>query len=286
MKLKRQGIIVLFLFLTFITPLIFSPVSLGTAVNYNTPFRAGVGPTIDGTITATEWLHNANYTITFKFNGTENPEMSVTLYLLHNGSALFIGLNVTSGDAITDPEDAFYIYFDENHNGFINGTTTHPNEEGAKLTRDGNFTDLCYNGTWINQLLIVNLTKGPSTGASNGIGSWEFVFISSYDPVARRAKDSPDFDVNLPSDVLEPAVEIGFDIEFYDADLNMTDSFVTLSNRTESMSPNRWDDLVCGRFPYAEPNLLAIWAFIILVMIIPAVLVVYIIIWIRRQKNY
>ena len=285
MKKKGQGLTVFFLVFTFIISLIFNPVSFGTAVTYNAPYRAESGPTIDGTITGAEWILNATYMVTFRFNGTENQIIRASLYLLHNGSALFIGLNITQGEIHMNPKDAVYIYFDENHNGILNGTKPNPNEEGAKLTRDGNFTDLCYNGTWVDELSIGNLTKGPSNGATNGIGIWEFVFISSYDPVARRAKYSSDFDVNLPSNLLDQAVTIGFDIEYYDADLNQTDSFVTSSNQTEQLNPSAWDHLVSGVVPYNEPNLPAIWAFIILVMILPAVLVVYLLIWIIRRKK-
>ena len=286
MNQKNRGIIGLFLFLTIFISFISNPVSFGNAGNYNTPYRAGTGPNIDGTITATEWVGRLNYTITFNFNDTENPEMLVTLYILHNGSALFIGLNITQGDSVTDPKDAFLIYFDENHNGWLNGTKTQPNEAGAKLTRDGNFTDLCYNGTWVDQLSIVNITKGPSIGATNQLGSWEFVFVSSYDPVKRHAKNTPDFDVNLPSDVLEREVTIGFDIEYYDADLMQTDSFVLGSNRTENMTPSVWNNLIFGTVPYPEPNLIVIWAYIGLFMILPAVIAVYLIIWIMRRKKY
>jgi hypothetical protein len=79
---------------------------------------------------------------------------------------------------------------------------------------------------------------------------------------------------------------IGFDIEFYDADLDQVDSFVTDYNRTETMNPGSWADLVCGVVPYSEPNILAIWAFIVLVMILPAILVAYLTIWIIRRKKY
>ncbi len=279
MKKKGQGIIAFFLVVTFLLSSIFNPSSFGTAESYSAPYRAGNGPTIDGTITGADWIQNATRTITFSFNGTQNQIIRASLYLLHNTSALFIGLNITQGDLLMNPKDAFYIYFDETYNGILNGTKPNPNEEGAKLTRDGNFTDLCYNGTWVDELSIGNLTKGPSNGATNGIGIWEFVFISSYDPY------SSDFDVNLPSNLLDQAVTIGFDIEYYDADLNQTDSFVTTSNQTEQLNPSAWDHLVSGVIPYNEPNLPAIWAFILLVMILPAVLVVYLLIWIIRRKK-
>lgn len=285
MKHKGYGIIVVFMVLTFLISSICNPVSFGNDQNFNAPYRAGSGPTIDGVISALDWIGGTSYVITFGFNGTENQQIQVSLYLLHNGSALFIGLNITEGDLHMNPADAFYIYFDENHNEILNGNTTKPNEEGAKLARDGSFTDLCYNGTWADELSIENLTKGPSNGATNGNGVWEFVFISSYDPIKHRTKYSSDFDVNLPSNVLDHPVTIGFDIEYYDANLTQTDSFVTTLNETEYLNPSVWDHLVAGVVPYNEPNLLAIWGFIILVMILPAALVGYLLIWIIRRKT-
>lgn len=286
MKQKRQGTIGLFLCLTFFIALMFNPVTFGNGGPYFAPYREGGGPNIDGTITTTEWIHSSNHTITFSFNGTENQKIQVTLYLLHNGSAIFIGLNITQGANHTDPKDAFYIYFDENHNGVLNGNTTNPNEDGAKLTRDGNFTNLCYNGTWVDQGTIVNSTKGSDKGATNGVGYWEFAFISTYDPVKRQAKQGLGFDVNLPSNALELEVTIGLDIEYYDANLSQTDSYITTFNRTEKTNPAVWYELICGRVPFPEPNLLAIWAFITLAMIVPAVLVGYLTIWIIRRKKY
>jgi hypothetical protein len=285
MKPKGQGITGFFLVLTFLILLMVNPASFGTGLTYNAPYRAGSGPTIDGAITAAEWIENASYPITFSFNGTENQIIQASLFLLHNGSALFIGLNITQGELHMNPNDTVYIYFDENNNGVLNGNKTYPNEAGAKLTRDGNFTDLCYNGTWIDDLSVVNLTRGPSNGATNGIGVWEFIFVSSYDPIKHLTQYSSDFDVNLPSNVIEPSVTIGFDIEYYDADLNQTDSFVTSLNQTEELNPSAWDHLVAGVVPYNEPNLLAILGFIVIVMILPAVLVFYILIWIIRRKR-
>jgi len=281
MKQKRQSIITLFLLLIFFISLIFNPISFGTNTNYyNAPYRAGPGPIIDGNITAAEWNNCNITTIDFKFIGPAN-QMQVTLYLLHNGSSLFIGLNITQGDSHKDPGDAFSIYFDENNNKALD-----LNEPGARLTRNGTLTYLHYNKTWLDNLKNANFMKMPCRGAANNITSWEFEFISSYDSYNRKANNTPGFDVNLPSDVLEPEVPIGFDIEYYDDNLSQTDSFVTsTSNKTEYTDPTNWAVLICGRVPYSETDFTAIWVFIILVMILPAVLVGYLTIWIIRRKK-
>ncbi|MDD1778815.1 MAG: hypothetical protein LUQ65_11690 [Candidatus Helarchaeota archaeon] len=286
MKQKGQGIAVVFLVFIFLIAFTLNPISYGTGQTYNAPYQAGNGPTIDGTITGAEWTKSTTYNLTFSFNGTENQIIRASLYLLHNGSALFIGLNITQGGIHTTPGDAFIIYFDENNNGILNGNATRPNEAGANLTRDGTFTDLSYNNvTWIDDLSVENLTKGPSNGATNGIGIWEFVFVSSYDDVKHRAKDTSDFDVNLPSNVLELPKTIRFDIEYYDANLTQMDSLVTTLNGTEALNPADWDLLVAGIVPMNDPNLLAIWGFIALVMILPAAVVAYLLIWIIRRKT-
>lgn len=272
---KKQGITVAFLVITFLISLMCNQGSFGIGQSYMALYQAGNGPTVDGTIVGAEWSESYTYSISFGFNKTENQIVQATLYLLHNGSALFIGLNITQGDIHTNPKDAFYIYFDENQDGTLEGTKAAPNEEGAKLTRDGNFTDLCYNGTmWLDEL-SVGLTKGPSYGVANGNGNWEFAFIRSSE-----------FNVDLPTNVLKPSINIGFDIEFYDANLTRTDSFVTTSNQTSlQWNASKWDILIAYKIPLNEPNLLDIWGFIILVMIAPAILVVYLLIWIIRRKR-
>ncbi len=285
MKWKKQMTFVMFLILTYFLVITQFSNSNATDVEYTVPYRAGGGPTINGTITASEWVNAIQYTIIFQFNDTENPIIEAELYLLHNGSAIFIGLNITQADNQSDPADAFYIYFDEKNNGQLAGNATLPKEEGAKLTRDGNFTDLSYNGsTWINDEDIVDLTKGPSNGATNGVGGWEFVMVSLYNPINRKSINTSDFDINLPSNVLEPTVRIGFDIEYYDADINQTDSFTTSKNRTVNTDPSKWDVLICGTVPPSQANLGAIWAYIAVGMIVPAGLIVFLIIWIMRRK--
>jgi hypothetical protein len=201
---KGRRIIIFCLFCTILMISSFIPAIKTTNINYNAPYRSGVGPTIDGVINAAEWNGSTSYEITFNFNDTNNPIITVELFLLHNGSAVFIGLNITTDDNQSDPADAFYIYFDEEHNDQLAGNGTLPREEGLKLTRAGVFTDLSYNGSdWIDDESIENLTKGPSNGVTNGLGEWEFIVVSSYNPVTRKSQNTSDFDVNLPSDVLE-----------------------------------------------------------------------------------
>lgn len=259
---------------------------MATGGKYDAPYRSGVGPTIDGSMSVGEWDDAVKYSLTFEFNDTQNPVIEVELYLLHNGSAIFIGINITTADNQSDIADRFSIYFDEDNNGLLSGNITHPKEEGLELTRDGNFTDLSFNGIeWIFDESIVNLTKGPSNGATNGVNQWEFIVVSTYDPEDRfMQQDSSDFDVDLPSVVIENAVEVGFDIEYYDADLNQTDSFCTTGNCSVSTMPALWDDLVCGKVPNSPPNMGAIWGYIIIGMIVPGVLILYMILWITKKK--
>ncbi|HUY00682.1 MAG TPA: hypothetical protein VMV49_14070 [Candidatus Deferrimicrobium sp.] len=285
MNWKGRRVIVFCLFCTYLVMSCFIPSIETTNTNYNAPYRSGTGPTIDGSIIAAEWNGSTSYEITFNFNDTANPIITVKLYLLHNGSALFIGLNMTTGDNQSDSTDAFYIYFDEEHNDQLAGNGTLPREEGLKLTRAGVFTDLSYNGSeWIDDESIENLTKGPSNGARNGLGEWEFIVVSSYNPVTRKSQNTSDFDVDLPSMVLEGAVTIGFDIEYYDADINQYDSFTTTANRSESTAVVEWDNLVFGKVPYPTPNFSAIWAYIVIGMLVPAVVIVLAMISVVKRK--
>ncbi|MFX1293499.1 MAG: hypothetical protein ACFFD2_01380 [Promethearchaeota archaeon] len=285
MRWKTQRLTVLFLFITSFIIITYTPFSLTTDVDYIAPYRLGAGPDIDGSITTSEWVNSTKYDLTFGYNDTENPFIEVELYLLHNGSALFIGINVTTTDNQSDDADAFCIYFDEEHNAYLGGNATHPKEDGLRLTRDGNITDLSYNGIeWINDESIENLTKGPSYGATNSAGEWEFIIISSYDPLKRISTNSSDFDVNFPSNVVEHAVEIGFNIEYYDADIDQYDSFTTSANGTVNNTPALWNNLIFDIIPYSPPNTSIIWIFIVVAMIIPAGLILYILIWLKRKK--
>jgi hypothetical protein len=283
--MKSRSLVVMFVFMSYLLIISWIPTSLTTDTDYSAPYSSGNGPSIDGTIVASEWANGLNYTVSFQFNDTENPSIEVTLFLLHNGSAVFIGLNMTTLDNYSDPTDAFVIYFDEENNGELAGNGTLPREDGLKLSRDGNITDLSYNGSeWIDESNYGNLTQGPSYGATNGIGQWEFIFISSYDPVNRIYTNSSDFDVDLPSIVLEYAAEIGFDIEYYDADIDATDSFTTTQNGTVSEDPTLWDVLVCEKVPPSPLNMTKLWLYIILGMIIPAAFLVFMIYLIKQRE--
>ncbi|MHA1649119.1 MAG: hypothetical protein ACTSYB_02905 [Candidatus Helarchaeota archaeon] len=285
MKCKNYKILIILFVFAYLVSFNFISSTFATDVDYNVPYSEATGPIIDGNITAAEWASASKYALSFQFNDTGNPSIKFDLYLLHNGSALFIGINMTLADNQSDIADAIYIYFDEEHDEVLAGNSTHPKEAGLKLTRDGNFTDLSYDGSmWINDEDIENLTKGPSNGVTNGITEWEFVVLSSYDPVNKISKNSSDFDVNLPSNVLEAAVTIGFDIEYYDADIQQYDSFTTTLNKTVNSTPSLWDNLVFAQVPWSAPNTSAIWGFIIIAMIVPAGLIVYMILWLKRKE--
>ncbi|MHA1132514.1 MAG: hypothetical protein ACTSQQ_17135, partial [Candidatus Helarchaeota archaeon] len=94
--MKSRWLIVFFLLTTYLLISSGIPASITTDIEYSTPYCPGKGPTIDGSIEASEWASSLNYTINFQFNDTENPTVTVTLFLLHNGSAVFIGLNMTT----------------------------------------------------------------------------------------------------------------------------------------------------------------------------------------------
>ena len=285
MKWKTRKVILIFLFFMYFTAIILIPSNVATDTDYNAPYQPGAGPTIDGTITSAEWFNITPYELTFQYNVMGNSTIKADLYLLHNGATLFIGLNITMGDNQSDDTDAFYIYLDESHDEKLKGEWNNSKEEGIELMRDGNFTDLSYNGTeWIDDETI-SLTKGPCYGATNGAGQWEFKFISSYDAITRTKLNTSDFDENLPSNVLENALEIGFNIEYYDADINLTDSCTTTDNGTRSLNPEDWDNLVFGEVPDPPPNLEAIWVYIIIAMIIPAGVIVTLFIVLYRKKT-
>ena len=255
----------------YFTAIILIPSNVATDTEYDAPYQPGTGPTIDGTINSAEWANSTPVELIFQFDEGD-PTIRVDFYALHNGTALFIGLNITLADTGLNDSDAFIIYFDENHNGQLNATGSDPNEEGLQVLRNTTVIDLCYNESkWKSDEL------GLSTGATNGIGEWEFVFIYST--------NKSDFNVNLPSNVLEPEKTIGIDIEYYNADVNMTDSCTTAANTTRSLNPEDWDDLVCGRLPEPTPNLDAIWAYIIIAMIIPAGVIFVLFIVLYRKKT-
>ena len=287
MKYRMRIFALIFLFCTYFTVINFIPPICATATDYEASYRSGALPTIDGTISSSEWSNITPYELTFQYNVTGNSTITVELFLLHDGTALFIGLNMTVLDNGSDPTDAFFIYFDENHDEECDGETTDPKEEGLMLRRDGNYTDLSFNGSeWIDDE-SVNDTKGPGIGATNMVGQWEFKFISTYNPTTRKSYNSSDFDVDLPSYTIERAAEFGFNIEYYDADLNRTDSCTTATNGTERVNATHWDDLICAALPEATPNLTAIWTFIIIAMIIPLGIVLYLYVWmIRKKKTY
>lgn len=251
----------------------FIPSVSATGTDYDAPYRSGAGPTIDGNITSAEWSNITPYALTFQFNDTGNREIKADLYLLHNGSAVFIGINVTTGE--TNKTDAIIIYFDEDHNEQLTGTE--PSEEGLKLLRNGTYSDLCYNDTkWFNDVDL-GLTQGPSFGATDNDTIWEFIFPTT--------SADADFDVDLPSVTIERALEIGINIEYYNADLDMYDSCTTTANRTERMNADLWDDLVCGSLPEPPPNLNAIWIYIIIAMILPIAVVLYLLQWLIRKET-
>ncbi|MHA1267721.1 MAG: hypothetical protein ACTSRS_20970 [Candidatus Helarchaeota archaeon] len=253
------------------------PFSSATGTEYPAPYVQGEGPVIDGTINFEEWSGITPIELIFAFNDTGNPIITVDLYAFHNGTALFIGLNITQGDNQTDSSDAFYIYFDEENDGALAGSNSNPAEDGLKLQRNGTYVDLSYNGSeWVSDA-VFNSTNGPSYGATNGQTMWEFIFIS--------CSNQKDFNVNLPSNVVERAVKIGIDIEYYDADIDTYDSCTSTSNNTESTNPTVWNILNCGAIPQEPPNEGALWTFITITMILPLAVGLYFIYYLIKKKT-
>ena len=275
MRWKMRNIGLLFILFSYFLMSSLIPSNIATATNYDAPYREGAGPIIDGTITAAEWINATQVEITFQFNDSGISTLKVDLFLLHNAISLFIGLNITQEDnSIENDTDAFIFYFDEDHDEALDGSNSKPNEEGVKLQRNDVSTDISYNGSqWLNET-----ENGPSHGRTDGNSMWEFEFIQA------ALGDTRDFDVDLPSISWEGTLEIGFNIEFYDADTNKTDSFTTIQNMSESLNPAAWDDLIFGAFPPANPNLDAIWAYIIIAMIVPLGVILYLLLWMMRRK--
>ena len=262
------------------------PSTHATATNYNVPYRSGNGPTIDGNISTAEWVGVTPVELTFQFNDTENPTIKVDLYLLHNGSALFIGLNMTTLDNQSDATDAFSIYFDEENNGDLCWLPeNNSKEEGLTLLRDGNYTDLSYNDSeWIDDESIGE-SKGPGFGVTDGIGQWEFEFSSTYNPITWARYNSSDLDIDFPSQPVEYVLEIGFNIEYYDADLNKTDSSTTAFNQSERLDASVWDDLLFGRVPYAPLDETALWIYVTVAMFLPLGAIFYLLMWLLRKET-
>lgn len=274
----KRIVVLLFLVCTYFAFMSNLPVNMATDTQYNAPYITGNGPVIDGNVTAAEWNNITPYIINFHFNNTENIAIPVELYLLHNGSALFIGLNITQEVSQKNDTDAFFIYFNQKNDGELEGTADDPNEEGIKLQRDNTTTDLCFNGSqWIPDV-DVGGTEGPSNGVTNGERMWEFIFVYH--------SNETDFNVNLPSNVVERAKEIRFNIEYYYAYLDLYDSCTTLSNGSERLNASVWDVIVCGRVPEDPLDWGRLWMFIIVAMIVPAALILYIAFWIKNKKVY
>ena len=276
MRWKKRNIGLLFILFSYFLMSNLIPSNIATADDYKAPYRAGAGPVIDGTIAAAEWINATQGDITFQFNDSGITTLKVKLFLLHNATALFIGLNITQEDnSIEDAGDAFIVYFDKNHNEVLDGSNSKPNEEGVKLQRNNVSTDISYNGSqWLNETV-----NGPSYGRTDGNTMWEFEFPQV------ALGDYRDFNVDFPSIWWEYTLEIGFNIEFYDADTNKTDSFTNIQNMSERLDPTTWDDLILGAFPPANQNLDAIWTYIFSAMIVPLGFILYLLLWMMRRKT-
>ncbi len=285
MKWKMRKAMVIILLLTYFTVSNLIPSSGAEGTEYNAVYRSTAGITIDGNVTSTEWGSITPYNLTFQYDVTANSTIKAELYLLHDGEALYIGLNMTIGDNQSDDEDAFNIYIDESHDEELRGLVGNPKEAGLKVFRNGTYVDLCYDNVshWIADE-SESLTNGPSSGAANGAGQWEFKFVSSYDSLLRKSYDTSDFDEDLPSIVLENALTFGINIEYYDADIDLTDSCTTTVNGTERLNASAWDDVVCGTVPTPPPNLDSLWTYVIVAMIVPLGVFLYVLLWIKRKK--
>ncbi len=278
MKRRTQTLFLSLLLYTFCLLISFVPQISATDTDYDALYREGAGPTIDGNISSSEWRGSKSYELTFQYSG--EGTIKAVLYLLHNGSALFLGLNMTILDATNDNNDSMIIYIDENNNGNLDNQINRTGEEGIRLMRDGNYIDLSYNGSkWIDDESVSG-TKGPSYGATNGVNGWEFYFPTGT--------NNSDFNEDLPSKVLDSAKKIGINIEYYNdtGGSNKYDSCTTLTNGTENLTAANWDNLICGALE-SPTNYQGIWIFIIIAMIIPLAVVLYILIWmIRKEKTY